>query len=216
MPLLCHQHTNEANIAGFLLLAISSKEIVWVPKSLKEQCGLVRKSMNGTRTFGYIRAVSVPAKEASMAEAFYAVMKKTGWRCYYCGKPRARGASNRGRIRLTIDHVVPTSNGGTDDLENLVPACRWCNSAKGQRTTEEFRHSSALKRACIPYGFTEEQIAWMRLRNCDLGDYDARRQFWFERESEGKNDRTSQRVLANAQGDDGMVRPAGPRGLAKR
>lgn len=30
----------------------------------------------------------------------------------------------------TIDHVIPVSKGGTDDLENLVIACRKCNSKK--------------------------------------------------------------------------------------
>lgn len=60
MPLLCHPSTKHANYAAFLLLATSSKEIVWVPKSLKEQRGQARKFMNGTRTFRYIRAVLVP------------------------------------------------------------------------------------------------------------------------------------------------------------
>lgn len=31
----------------------------------------------------------------------------------------------------TADHIVPKSSGGTDDLENLQPACKNCNSAKG-------------------------------------------------------------------------------------
>lgn len=34
---------------------------------------------------------------------------------------------------LTIDHIVPLSRGGTDDLENLRFLCRSHNSAKGDR-----------------------------------------------------------------------------------
>ena len=34
---------------------------------------------------------------------------------------------------LTIDHIVPLSRGGTDDLENLRFLCRPHNSAKGDR-----------------------------------------------------------------------------------
>jgi 5-methylcytosine-specific restriction endonuclease McrA len=30
----------------------------------------------------------------------------------------------------TADHVVPKSRGGTDDKDNVVPACRACNSKK--------------------------------------------------------------------------------------
>ena len=34
---------------------------------------------------------------------------------------------------LTIDHVIPLSKGGTDDLSNLSFLCRSHNSAKGDR-----------------------------------------------------------------------------------
>lgn len=32
---------------------------------------------------------------------------------------------------LTIDHVIPRSQGGTNDLSNLLPACVDCNQSKG-------------------------------------------------------------------------------------
>ncbi len=48
--------------------------------------------------------------------------------CVYCGG----GAT-------TVDHDVPLSRGGSEDPENLVPACRPCNSAKGRLTGVEFR-----------------------------------------------------------------------------
>jgi 5-methylcytosine-specific restriction endonuclease McrA len=35
--------------------------------------------------------------------------------------------------RLTIDHVVPLSQGGTDNIHNLQLLCRACNTAKGDR-----------------------------------------------------------------------------------
>lgn len=34
---------------------------------------------------------------------------------------------------ITIDHVQPVAKGGTDDLTNLQPLCRSCNSRKGSR-----------------------------------------------------------------------------------
>lgn len=37
------------------------------------------------------------------------------------------------REDLTIDHVVPLSAGGTNDLANLAVRCRACNSRKGPR-----------------------------------------------------------------------------------
>lgn len=37
---------------------------------------------------------------------------------------------------LTIDHIVPRSKGGSDDMENLQLLCQACNSTKGNRTQE--------------------------------------------------------------------------------
>lgn len=38
---------------------------------------------------------------------------------------------------MTIDHIVPQSQGGTDHIENLQILCGACNSAKGQGTQAE-------------------------------------------------------------------------------
>ncbi len=43
--------------------------------------------------------------------------------CAYCGK----------RVKLTQDHVVPVSKGGWHFSGNIVPACKSCNSRKGNR-----------------------------------------------------------------------------------
>lgn len=57
------------------------------------------------------------------------------WRCAYCGEGG----------RLTIDHLVPLSRGGSDGIENLIPACLSCNSSKHDRTELEFRAEKALQ-----------------------------------------------------------------------
>lgn len=46
--------------------------------------------------------------------------------CQYCGVP----AEN-------VDHVVPRSKGGRHEWENVVAACRRCNSRKSDRTPAE-------------------------------------------------------------------------------
>jgi len=50
------------------------------------------------------------------------------WRCVYC---QAEG-------EMTRDHDMPVSRGGRDSINNIVPACRTCNSSKGTRTGAEF------------------------------------------------------------------------------
>lgn len=53
----------------------------------------------------------------------YEVMKRDGHMCRYCGRTAPE-------VKLTIDHVVPTTLGGSDDPDNLVTACADCNSGK--------------------------------------------------------------------------------------
>ena len=55
-----------------------------------------------------------------------AVFARDGWICQYCGSP----AEN-------VDHVVPKSRGGQHAWENVVAACRRCNSRKENRSPRE-------------------------------------------------------------------------------
>jgi 5-methylcytosine-specific restriction endonuclease McrA len=55
-----------------------------------------------------------------------AVFARDQGRCQYCG----RSAEN-------LDHVLPRSRGGTHTWENVVAACRTCNTRKGSRTPDE-------------------------------------------------------------------------------
>lgn len=52
--------------------------------------------------------------------------KKHGNRCLRCNKRR----------KLTPDHVVPVSKGGTSDISNIQPLCKPCNSAKKTKSTD--------------------------------------------------------------------------------
>lgn len=52
---------------------------------------------------------------------------ETDGHCSYCG------VQLRPFSTFTIDHVEPVAKGGTNALNNLVAACRSCNSIKGDR-----------------------------------------------------------------------------------
>jgi 5-methylcytosine-specific restriction endonuclease McrA len=52
-------------------------------------------------------------------------------RCFYCG----RGISND---RHTIDHYIPLARGGSNWPENIVAACRPCNTGKGATLPDEY------------------------------------------------------------------------------
>jgi len=55
-----------------------------------------------------------------------AVFARDDWTCQYCGAP----AEN-------LDHVIPRSRGGLHAWENVVAACRRCNSRKENRLVED-------------------------------------------------------------------------------
>lgn len=81
------------------------------------------------------------------------LLERDGGRCRYCGiafdarldKPAFDPMTNLATIEIEIflpawpevDHVIPRSKGGTDDLDNLVLACSECNNRKAGRTPEE-------------------------------------------------------------------------------
>ncbi|MEP0872978.1 HNH endonuclease [Trichocoleus desertorum AS-A10] len=51
------------------------------------------------------------------------VFRRDRHACQYCGSTK----------RLTLDHVIPRSKGGTHTWDNVVAACDKCNSAKSDR-----------------------------------------------------------------------------------
>jgi 5-methylcytosine-specific restriction endonuclease McrA len=55
-----------------------------------------------------------------------AVFARDGGRCQYCQAPAE-----------SIDHVVPRSRGGQHEWENVVAACRPCNTRKRDRLLHE-------------------------------------------------------------------------------
>lgn len=58
------------------------------------------------------------------------VLVRDRYTCQYCG-------AQLPARELTFDHVVPRSQGGRTSWENIVAACRPCNSAKRDRTPEQ-------------------------------------------------------------------------------
>jgi 5-methylcytosine-specific restriction endonuclease McrA len=57
------------------------------------------------------------------------IFKRDGYQCVYCG--------NRKKEDLTLDHVIPRSQGGKSSWQNLVTACRSCNARKSDFSLEE-------------------------------------------------------------------------------
>lgn len=59
----------------------------------------------------------------------FEILRRDNYTCRYCG-------AKAPDVRLTVDHVLPVSLGGTDDAANLVTACVSCNSGKASVTPD--------------------------------------------------------------------------------
>lgn len=90
------------------------------------------------------------------------IWEKTGGVCAHCGKK----TSSRQR---TVDHYVPRSYGGGYNPKNLLPLCKDCNRARGNRFVDptifyKYAPQDAI-RDCLKY---EEEL--MHARRSMNGD----------------------------------------------
>ena len=58
-----------------------------------------------------------------------ALMESYNGCCAYCGTDKKK---------MTVDHVVPLSRGGSNAIDNIAPACGTCNSSKGTKLLSEW------------------------------------------------------------------------------
>lgn len=102
------------------------------------------------------------------------VWAKTDGRCYYCG------LALEYKTTFCIDHIVPKIEGGGDEIGNVVPSCRSCNSAKGTKQLKEFRFQKRMEKFQEQTGvwFTNMQVEYLKSIGVDLKI--PKHIFWFE------------------------------------
>ena len=77
----------------------------------------------------------------------WAVFRRDGFKCRYCGVEDQP---------LTVDHLVTWESGGPSTPENLVAACRRCNSARGELPLAEWLNSPFYKKVKTGISYEEQ------------------------------------------------------------
>ncbi len=108
---------------AFILVYLNKAELVEQAKGINlNTISLSYPMPSIIRLFKYVQ---LPYKGVMLSRQN--IFKRDGNECQYCGSVHD----------LTLDHVMPRSRGGKSTWDNLVTACRRCNSKKGDYTPPE-------------------------------------------------------------------------------
>lgn len=86
----------------------------------------------------------------------FEVFKRDQFTCQYCGRKTPE-------VVLEVDHVIPVSSGGLNDIKNLVTSCWECNRGKGARLLGD----------SAPVSDIHDQTITMLERELQLREYNA-------------------------------------------
>ncbi|OIO95824.1 MAG: HNH endonuclease [Anaerolineae bacterium CG2_30_64_16] len=111
---------------AIILLLKEKAELV---EATEERLHAARTSVPVPLVIRLVYFVRIP-RQVTIAPTRNSVLLRDNYTCQYC-------AGSPGRANLTLDHVVPRCRGGQATWDNLVAACRECNTRKGNRTPEE-------------------------------------------------------------------------------
>lgn len=78
-----------------------------------------------------------------------------GWTCFYCRTALRDYGDNEHPNSPAIEHRVPLSRGGSDEMSNLRLACKACNTKKGTKTDVEYTGMPELAQRLTPSGASD-------------------------------------------------------------
>jgi len=108
---------------AFLLVFLDKAELI--TKNSEKALHTVDNTYPMPSVIKLKRYVHVPYKGVILSREN--VFRRDGYQCQYCGT----------KEDLTLDHVIPKAKGGSTSWNNLVTACKGCNSKKGDFSPEE-------------------------------------------------------------------------------
>ncbi len=96
------------------------KQLLWDKRNIERVREIGRLAENRRRTR------KTQAGGSFTAEEWDALCVRHDHRCVACGEQK----------KLTADHIMPVSKGGSSNIENIQPLCQSCNSRKGDKVID--------------------------------------------------------------------------------
>jgi 5-methylcytosine-specific restriction endonuclease McrA len=90
------------------------------PKKQKTKKSVVIKSQLKSKPTQKKKSRYIPASVR------VTVLHRDSYKCIFCGRSSKQ-------IQLEVDHIIPFSKGGNNDISNLQTLCIDCNRGKGAR-----------------------------------------------------------------------------------
>lgn len=81
---------------------------------------------------------NIDTKNTAKAGVRWQVFERDNFRCVACGKSATDGAI------LHVDHIIPRSKGGKDELDNYQTLCHLCNIGKSNKSQLNLRMKNGI------------------------------------------------------------------------
>jgi 5-methylcytosine-specific restriction endonuclease McrA len=97
------------------------KQIYIAKPKIEGICGFCEKIF--IKNFSHQKFCSRKCIRKPHAQRRFRILKRDKFTCQYCGRKAPF-------VTLHVDHIIPSSKGGTSEDQNLTTACQDCNLGK--------------------------------------------------------------------------------------